>query len=223
MKTTIIRLILLFFLVLPLLSYGQTRKLSGTVVAFNKFPLNKITVKAKKAKTEAQTNENGEFEIEVRNNDVIRIKEATFLEYNQKITEETEPLKVNLIFDNTQKNVETAVAAGFLSKDDLEYGLEHLSRDNSVYGHFSDAYEAIRYVLPESTIIYENGKKGIQFRGPKSILGSNAALILVDGVIVDDVQFVNPVQIVSITKLSQSAAALYGARAANGVISIMTK
>ena len=178
MKTTILRLILLSFLVLPLLSYGQTRKLSGTVVAFQKFPLNKITVKAKKAKTEAQTNENGEFEIEVRNNDVIKIKEPTFLEYTQKITEETEPLKINLIFDNTKKNVETAVAAGFLSKDDLEYGLEHLFRDNSVYGNFSDAYQAIKYALPECSIIYENGKKGIQFRGPKTIVGSNVPLKL---------------------------------------------
>ena len=223
MKTSASRILFIIFLMVPILGIGQSHNIKGTVVAFNKYPLNKVTVKAKKAKTVATTNENGEFEIEVKKNDIIRIKESVFMEYNQKITDDIESLKINLVFDNKEKNVDVAVNSGFIEREDLEYGLKYLFRDNSVYTNFHDAYEAIRYAIPECTIIYENGKKGIQFRGPKTITGSNAALLLVDGVIVDDVEFINPGQIVSISKLSTSAAALYGARAANGVISISTK
>ena len=223
MKTLVRRFVFTIIIIVPILGYSQTRKLTGTVVCFNKYPVNNITVEAKKAKTEAVTNENGEFEIEVKNNDVIRIRESVFLEYNQKVTEETESLKINLIFENSKKNVEVATNAGFISKEDLEYGLEYLFQENSFYSTFTDAYQAILYALPESVLIVENGQKGIQFRGPKTITGSNAALILVDGVIADDVSFVNPVQIISITKLSSSAASLYGGRGGNGVISIRTR
>lgn len=52
--------------------------------------------------------------------------------------------------------------------------------------------------------------------------GSNAALMVVDGVIVEDVSFISPQQIVSISKLPNSQASLYGARAGNGVILIET-
>jgi hypothetical protein len=223
MKTLIQRFVFTVILIIPLLGYSQTRKLTGTVVSFNTYPVNNVTVQAKKAKTEAITNENGEFEIEVKNNDVIRIKESVFLEYNQKVNAETESLKINLIFDNSKKNVDVATNTGYISRENLEYGLENLAHENNVYRNFTDTYEAIRWALPEVTIITENGKKGIRFRGPKTITGSNAALLLVDGVIVDDVSFLNPVQIISISKLNTSAASLYGSRAANGVISIRTK
>jgi hypothetical protein len=54
------------------------------------------------------------------------------------------------------------------------------------------------------------------------VYGSNAALMVVDGVIVEDVSFINPQQIVSISKLPNSQASMYGARTGNGVILIET-
>ena len=223
MKNLLYSTFFLTFLLIPAFISAQTRNISGTVLAFNRYPVNNVTVKAKKAKTEAKTDENGKFEIDVKQNDVILIKESVFIEHNEKISEKTESLKVNLIFENKGNNIEKAVSAGFIGKEDLEYGLENFFMDNSIYRNFGDVYQAIKYALPESTVIYEDGHKAIQFRGPKSIHGSNAALILVDGVIVEDISFINPVQIVSIAKLNTNAAALYGARAANGVINIITK
>jgi TonB-dependent SusC/RagA subfamily outer membrane receptor len=223
MKAIVQRFVLLIFFVTPFLSFSQTRSISGQVLAFNKYPVNNITVKAKKAKTETITNEEGYFEIDVKKNDVIRIKESVFLDYDQKISEDMESLKINLIFDNTRRNIDKAVEAGFIARDDLEFGLENLYHDNSVYAYFVDVYDAIKYALPETTIIIEDGSKAVQFRGPKTIHGSNAALTLVDGVIVDDISFLMPVNIVSISKLSSSAASLYGARGANGVILIQTR
>jgi hypothetical protein len=223
MRTSTSIIVFFIFLAIPFLSIGQTRKISGTVLSFNKYPLKNITIKAKKAKTETKTNEEGKFEIEVKKNDIIRIKESVFVEYNYKITEKDESLRINLIFENSGRNLDKAAEAGYIAREDLEYGLEHLYQENSVFAHFVDVYDAIKYALPESTIIVENGQKAIQFRGPKTIYGSNAALILVDGVIVEDVSFITPVNIIGISKLGASASALYGARAGNGVISIQTR
>ena len=215
---------LLFFslIVIPLLGSGQTRKISGTVTSFKQYPVKGVTIKAKKAKTETKTNELGEFEIEVKNKDIIKISESVFSDYTQKITEDIETLDINLIFENTGRNFEIAVDKGYISKEDLEYGIEYLFEANNMYANFVDVFDAIRYALPETTIIVEDGKRAVQFRGAKSVYGSNAALMVVDGVIVEDVSFVNPPQIKTIAKLPTSQASLYGARAANGVIIIET-
>jgi hypothetical protein len=215
---------MLFFslFIIPLLCSSQTRKLSGTVISFKKYPVKGITIKAKKAKTEAKTNESGEFEIEVKNKDVIKINESVFLDYTQKITDDIESLTINLIFNNNGRNIEVATEAGYISREDLEYGIEHLYQANNIYANFVDVFDAIKYALPETTIIVENGNRAIQIRGAKSVYGSNAALMVVDGVIVEDVSFISPQQIVSISKLPNSQASLYGARAGNGVILIET-
>jgi len=57
----------------------------------------------------------------------------------------------------------------------------------------------------------------------KSTLGNNAPLVLVDGIPSESFAFLNPTDIESISVLKDGAAAIYGARAANGVILITTK
>ncbi len=222
MKIRVQLLLLFSFIVIPLLVAGQTRIISGRVTSFKQYPVKGITIKAKKAKTETKTNNLGEFEIEVKKKDVIKIKEPVFTDYTQKITEDTKSLDINLIFINDKRNIEIAADAGYISRENLDYGVEHLFEANNMYANFINVFDAIKYALPETTLIVENGNRAVQFRGAKSIHGSNAALMVVDGVIVEDVTFINPPQVRSISKLPPSQASLYGARAANGVIIIET-
>jgi hypothetical protein len=223
MKTVIFRLAVLFFLMAPMIGVGQMHKISGTVKAFNQFPVKNVLVKAKKAKTEVRTDENGNFEIDVKNKDVIHINESVFVEYTKKVSEGDQSLQINLIIKNNERDMQNAVKEGFISQEDLDYGIRNLWKWNNEFIQFTDAYDAIKYALPESTIIVENGQKGIQLRGPKTITGSNAALIIVNGVITEDANFITPADIISIRKLSGSELALFGARAGNGVISIQTR
>lgn len=222
MKTKVQWLLFLCFIIIPLLVSGQTRKISGTVTSFKQYPVKGITIKAKKAKTEVKTNEQGEFEIEVKKKDVIKINEPVFTDYTQKITEDIESLDINPIFINNGRNIEVAVDEGYISRENLEYGVEHLFEANNMYANFVNVFDAIKYALPETTLIVENGNRAVQFRGAKSVYGSNAELMVVDGVIVEDVSFINPPEIKSISKLPPSQASLYGARAGNGVIVINT-
>ena len=64
----------------------------------------------------------------------------------------------------------------------------------------------------------------IRVRGTTSMNGSNDPLYVVDGVPVDNIKFLSPNDIESISVLKDAASnALYGARGANGVIIITTK
>ncbi|HLF33194.1 MAG TPA: hypothetical protein VI583_03085 [Cyclobacteriaceae bacterium] len=210
-------------LVAPFSGTSQTRTVSGTVLSFEKFPLRNITVKARKAKTETKTDENGNFKLEVKNPDVIVIKDPAFITYTGRVTGTENSLKINLLIKNDEESMARAVSEGYISKENMEYGTKNLWHMNSEFNRFNDTWEAIKYALPETQIVVENGKKGVLMRGPKTLYGSNLALLVVDGVIVDDVSFVAPGEIVRITKLSTAKSALYGARAGNGVINIETK
>ena len=208
---------------IPIAGFGQLQKLTGEVVAFNKFPLKNITVTAKKAKTEVTTDENGKFEIQIKKKDVIQIKESVFVDYSRKVSDSDNDLRINLIIPNNEEDLQKVVREGFISQKDLDYGVKNLWQWNNVFTQFTDAYDAIKYAIPEATIIVENGQKGVQLRGPKSITGSNAALIIVNGVITEDANFVTPGDIISIRKLEGGELALFGSRAANGIISIETR
>jgi len=81
--------------------------------------------------------------------------------------------------------------------------------------------------MPGAIIQQESGEPGnnaaiILIRG-KSTLGNNSPLIVVDGIPGRDMNSLQPTDIESITVLKDAAAAIYGARAANGVILITTK
>ncbi|MDX5435964.1 MAG: SusC/RagA family TonB-linked outer membrane protein, partial [Pontibacter sp.] len=64
----------------------------------------------------------------------------------------------------------------------------------------------------------------VRIRGAGSALGSVEPLYVVDGTIVSDLSFLNPADIASMEILKDaSSAAIYGVRAANGVVLVTTK
>lgn len=220
MKKSLLFIILVF---VSSIGYAQTRELKGTIRTFNKFPVNNVKVIAKKAKTEAVTNENGEFTISVKKKDVLDIKTLTFDRYTQKVEEDQTSIKINLIYKVDEKNIDVAVDEGYIDRESLTYGLENLAAQNNPFVNFANVFDAIKFAIPGATIIMENGSKKVQVRGSRTVAGSNAALLIVDGVPIDDISFIVPSEILSIKHLSSASAALYGARGGNGVIAIITK
>ncbi len=214
------------FLSLLLISFSgktQIQEISGAITAFNKFPLKNVMVVAKKSKNETITDDKGKFKIAVKKNDNLVIIASGFESYSYRVKSKDRSLKINLIYKDKKKNKDLALSAGYIEREDLEYGLENLATDNNVFSNFTDVYDAIKYVLPATTIITENGEKKIQIRGPKTINGSNAALTIVDGVIAEDISFIIPSDIIEIKQMSSVSTSLYGARGGNGVIVITTK
>jgi TonB-linked SusC/RagA family outer membrane protein len=90
----------------------------------------------------------------------------------------------------------------------------------------NNSYDAIQGTLPGVTITKGSGQPGgqgytLQVRGYSSMNG-NAPLVLIDG-IPGDLSVINPNDIAEITVLKDAAAAIYGSRAADGVLLVTTK
>ena len=81
--------------------------------------------------------------------------------------------------------------------------------------------------IPGLVAVNTSGEPGkdaatINIRGLNT-LGDNSALVVVDGIAGRDMSYLDPSEVESITVLKDASAAIYGARAANGVILITTK
>lgn len=217
------KILFIILLLSPIIGISQNRIVEGKIIAFSKHPIKNITVIAKKSKSKSTTDKNGVFRIEVKRKDVIKIKNPLFLMYEKRISKNTDFIEINLIFDETDKNISQAIDEGYFTKDNLEYALRNLYRENNVYNLFTDVYEAIKYAIPEATLVENtNGGKAFILRGINSLKGNNNALYLVNQNLMSDISFIPPSEIRRIRKLSNSEAAIYGSRARNGVISIET-
>ena len=115
----------------------------------------------------------------------------------------------------TQKKSDLTGAVGSVKAKDIER-IPAASVDQALQGKIAGVY-----VLPNS------GKPGagttIRIRGTGTLNNANP-LYVVDGMLLDDISFVNPQDVESIEVLKDaSATAIYGNRGANGVIIITTK
>ena len=115
-------------------------------------------------------------------------------------------------------------------EEDVNIGYQRIKRRNSTSATgtlkvergsgYSNIYD---YLQGRVAGVEVNGTQ-IRIRGERSILGSNDPLILVDGMVTDDISHISPDQVERIDVLKDSSsAAIYGSRGANGVILITTR
>ncbi len=91
-----------------------------------------------------------------------------------------------------------------------------------------DVSKGLQGVVPGLTINFTTNDQGssptIKVRGTGSLNGSNKPLVLLDGVEIDDLSFINPDNIANISILKDAASSsIYGSRAAYGVVLITSK
>ena len=216
-------ILLLSFILLPFFGVAQDYVVKGVVTAYNRYPLKDVVVKTKKSKTSTTTNEKGEFQLKLDKKDQMIIEAEGFRKFSKKIDESNKDLKVNLIFLGREKNIEKAVGNGYIKRKDLAYAVDNYAAENNDFIQFNNIYDLIRAKSTGVEIIQEGGRPQFQIRGVSSFHGSQAALLVVDGNIVQDLSFLSPFDVASFSVLKGSEASLYGVRGANGVIVIETK
>jgi hypothetical protein len=81
---------------------------------------------------------------------------------------------------------------------------------------YIDIYQMIRQELPGVVV----SGRSIMVQGQNSFLGSSQPLFVVNGNIVNSIDYINPQEVKSIKLLKGSYANIYGVEGANGVISI---
>ena len=214
-------LILTTALLISFAADAQTRVVNGKLTAYNAFPVMNVEVTSKKAKATTISDSLGNFSIVCLEKDVIMIKPKVFRPVNKKVSGETDTLKINLVFVNTQKNRELAVNSGYLTETNLDYAVAHLEMENTDYCKYTDIYSLLR---AEGSGITVSNSGVITIRGGKTSFtpGASRALIIVNGQPTINIDWIQPCDVKSIHILKDSDAAIYGTRGGNGVVVITT-
>ena len=120
---------------------------------------------------------------------------------------------------NTEESKESAISYGIINKADWTNNISNLNNRNNDFCMYSTFNDLIKGRFAGVEI---NQRNEIIIRGNKSLTSSNNALLVLNGMVVQDVSFLSPCDIKSIDVLKDSATTAYGSRGANGVIVITT-
>jgi len=120
------------------------------------------------------------------------------------------------------------IGYGTQKKEDLTTAVVVIDQKAIKNRPMVSAAEALQGKAAGVQVVQPSGKPGgdiaVRVRGATSVLAGNEPLYVVDGVPTTDIRGLNPSDIASMTVLKDaSSAAIYGARAANGVVIITTR
>ncbi len=214
-----------FAIVLLLLAavsaHGQDIEVSGIVRCYNRYPLRNVSVTLGKSKETVLTDSEGRFAVTLRKGDKITFEAEGFEPFSLR-PQANDTVTVNLVFRGREKDVTVAIGNGYIPKEDLTFAVSNLQQYNSEFSNYSSIYDLLRGRFPGVEVINTPGGPTIQVRGTNSLTLSGEPLFIVDGIPVDDISSLEPVNIKSINVLKDAAAAYYGTRGTNGVIVIET-
>ncbi len=215
---------LLFFLA-GIGAYAQTKTVSGTVTD-GQFPLPGVNIIIKGTTTGTTSDFDGNYTLsDVNNEDIIVFSYVGYKSQEITIGDRTN-IDVVLIEDAAALDEVVIVGYGTSNKRELTGAVSIVKGEALATTVAGNPTSALQGKLTGIQVENPGGQPGapgnVFIRGVNSL--SNAApLYVVDGLFVDDMRYVNPSDIENISVLKDAAAAaIYGSRAANGVVLIKT-
>ena len=208
-------------------SYAQNRTIRGTVVDTDGEPVigAAVTVVGN-TRIGAATDLNGAFSLNVPAGATISVesigyKTQTFAVGNQSV--------FNVVLEEDTEMLEETVVIGYgvQKKSDVTGAIASLKSDDLMNRSSTDAIQAMQGKAAGVQIVNSSGAPGatsnIQIRGYSSN-SKTTPLMIVDGLKVRSIDYLDPENIASMEILKDAAsAAIYGVEAGNGVILITTK
>ncbi|UZR99309.1 SusC/RagA family TonB-linked outer membrane protein [Chondrinema litorale] len=217
-----------FLMLSNMLAYGQVA-VSGTVNDTEDMPLPGVSVIIKGSSTGTVTDIDGNFRLEVKNEDAVLI--FSYVGFLSKEIPVGEQITFNIKLDEDVEQLSEVVIVGYgaQKKVNLSGAVDQVDAKQLENRPISNIAQGLQGAVPNLNIDFMSGEPGkaanINIRGLTSINGGNP-LILIDGVPSEPIELnrISPQDIESISVLKDaSSAAIYGARAAFGIIMITTK
>lgn len=207
--------------------YQQTRILvSGRILDSSGQPVPGASVIEKGTTNGVNTDIDGKFTISVKSGAFL---EVSCIGYETVSVAASENLSVTLREDTQFLDEVVVVGFGTQKKVNMTGSVAAVDVDKAFGSKpITDVSKGLQGVVPGLSITYNsndlNASPTMKIRGTGSINGDNTPLILLDGVEVPDLSFVNPDNIKSISVLKDAASSsIYGSRAAWGVVLITSK
>lgn len=216
------------FLMVCQTAFAQQRTISGVVTDENNEPLMGVGVILQgNASVGTITELDGKYTLSVPANGAVL--EFSCLGYTSKTVAvaQSNVINVQLTFDNLQLDETVVVGYGTHKKETLTGSIVSVKGDEIAKSPSPNLGSSLEGRLPGLIVNQRSGQPGkddpsIQVRG-FGTFGNSSPLYIIDGVERSDMTRLNPDDIESITVLKDASAAIYGARAANGVILVTTK
>ena len=218
------KILFLFFVVFAATAYSQDVTITGTVTDANSEPLVGVNVLVKGTTTGAITDIDGNFSVSGKKGSTLVFSYIGML--TQEVVYKGTALRV--VMKDDSKALEEVVVIGYqtVKKSDLTGAVavvDTKEMKKSAAGTLASQMQG----LATGVNVRSSGRAGedadIQIRGVGS-LSNNSPLWVIDGMITNPGVDFNPADAESIQILKDaSAAAIYGSRAANGVIIVTTK
>lgn len=205
-----------------------SRTIEGMVKDKNGDPLSGVTVRIKNSNIGTITGANGHFSIDVAgNNTVLQFSYLGYQTQEIVVGDRTE-LNTTLSESVSTLNQLVVVGYGIEKKADLTGAVASVTPKQLENRPVTSISAALEGTMAGVTVRQTSGQPGrdqgnVIIRGIGTLNNANP-MIVVDGMIVSSMDNINPNDIASVTVLKDAAsAAIYGSRAANGVILITTK
>lgn len=225
--SSICTLLLMMLLCSGTVLFAQTsKKVEGNVTDSKGVPLEGVSIVVKGTSNGVSTNNKGHFSITVPVGSVL-VFTYTGMLVKEEVVDGRDQL--NIVLQDNPNSLENVVVVGYgtQKKVNLSGAVTQVSGKDLANRPVVNTTAALQGVMPGLTVVRGSGKPGgegygIRIRGFTSANTANA-LVLVDG-IEQDLNLLDPSDIESISVLKDaSASAIYGARAAAGVILVTTK
>ena len=210
---------------------AQTRQIQGTVVSSDDGqPLIGVTVLIEGTTQGTSSNADGSWQLAVPDNGNPVKLSFSYIGYETQVhTVAAGQTMLNVRLSASSLELEEVVAIGYgvMRKSDVTGAVASITPEQLQKTPAAGLDQALQGRAAGVTINASSGQPGasaeVRIRGIGTV-NDSSPIYVVDGVITDDISFVNPQDIASTEILKDaSATAIYGSRGANGVIIVTTK
>ena len=206
---------------------SQFGNLSGTVTDESGMPLVGVSVVIKGTNKGVATDFDGKYSLtDVPKGAVLQFSSVGYQTTDVKANNS----QLNIKLAEATQNLDEVVVVGYgtQKKGDVTTAITSVKTKDLEQRPVISAAQAIQGRAAGIQVVQPNGAPGaglaVRIRGNTSISASNDPLYVVDGIPVQDISSIAPNDIESMQVLKDaSSAAIYGSRAANGVVLITTK
>lgn len=203
----------------------QKRQVTGTVLDEYGVPVIGANVVEKGTANGTVTDMDGQFVLQIAFDGVLQVSYIGYVAADLRPTKETDHLIVKLKEDTKQMEEVVVIGYGTVKRANLGGAVSTTDSKAFQARPVRSAVSALQGEMSGLTIIRSGGDPGsetkIRIRDVSSINGGSP-LVLIDGA-EGDLNMLNPADIENVSVLKDGTAAIYGARASDGVVLITTK
>lgn len=229
-------LLLLLLIAVPLVTLAQTIRVTGKVTDSGGESLPGVNIVILGTTQGTITNIDGIYSMDVPSNAKLIFN---FIGFNTQTIEVNNQNTINVVMADDVQSLDEVVIVGYgqMRRSDVTGSVVSISSEAISQSVTTSIDQVLQGRAAGVQVSQNSGAPGagssIRIRGISSLNGSNEPIFVIDGIIIDGttgsgtenaLSSINPSDIVSMDILKDaSATAIYGSRAANGVIIITTK